>query len=149
MSMAPAGHVVVACGPYPDVGAGVGGPGGGGEDAAPVAHCFTVPGIGSPNTLLVHDVPPVNVWYAYTPLAPYRTCFVPVKAHVPPSVAQNVQSLDPLVYVTVTEKLQRAVWPSLDCAETLTVVAPTGNAVPEAGLPVVEIGATPPEVVAV
>ena len=147
MSTAPAGHVIVDCGPYDDVDVGVG-PGGGGEDAAPVAHCFTIPGAGSPNTLLVHGVPSVNVLYAYNPLAPYRTSMVPVKAHTPFSFAQNVQALDPLVYVTVTEKLQRALWPSLDCAVTLTVVVPTGNAVPEAGLPVIEMGATPPVVVA-
>src|SRR6476619_1522610 len=97
MSTAPAGQVIVACGPYPDVGAGVGGPGGGGADAAPVAHCFTTPGIGSPNTLLVQAVPPVRVLISYTPLAPYRTSIVPVKAHTPPSFAQNGQALDPLV----------------------------------------------------
>src|SRR5678815_4169244 len=96
MSTAPAGHVIVACGPYPEVEVGADG-GGGDDDAAPVAHCFTIPGMGSPNTLLVHGVPSVRVLYAYTPLAPYRTSFVPLKAHTPPSFAQNVQSLDPLV----------------------------------------------------
>ena len=56
---------------------------------------------------------------------------------------------DPPVYVTVTENVHQEVWPSLDCALTLTDVVPTGNALPEAGFPVIEIGATPPSVVAV
>jgi hypothetical protein len=52
------------------------------------------------------------------------------------------------VYVTVTVKLQLAVWPSLDRAVTATDVAPTGNALPDAGFPVTVTGATPPAVVA-
>src|SRR6185503_13738636 len=54
-------------------------------------HCFVIPGAGSPNTAFVHAVPPVRVLYAYKPLAPYRTCCVPAKAHVPPSFAQTLQ----------------------------------------------------------
>lgn len=29
--------------------------------APPIAHCFAIPGAGSPKTLVVHAVPPVNV----------------------------------------------------------------------------------------
>jgi len=75
---------------------------------------------------------------------------VPLNAHVPPSFAQTVQVVDPPpVEVTVTENPQVAVWLSLDRAVTVTDVGgPTGNRLPEAGLPVTETGATPPEVVA-
>jgi len=31
------------------------------DDVAPIAHCFVIPGAGSPNTPLVHAVPPVKV----------------------------------------------------------------------------------------
>src|SRR6185369_9056514 len=66
MSMAPAGHVIVDCGPYPELGGGGGG-GGGATDVPPVAHCFGRPGAGSPNTALVHVVPPVEVTVTENP----------------------------------------------------------------------------------
>ena len=40
-----------------------------------------------------------------------------------------------------------AVWPSLDLAVTVTAVVPTGKRLPDAGVPVTVIGATPPDVV--
>src|SRR5262245_16990732 len=61
MSTEPAGQVIEDCGPTADEEGGGGGGGGGGVDDAPVAHCFTTPGAGSPKTLLVHGVPPVTV----------------------------------------------------------------------------------------
>ena len=83
----------MGCGPYADVDEGATGCGAGAGDEAleSIAHCFATPGAGSPNTALVHAVPPVNVWKAYKLFAPYRTCCVPLNAHVPPSFAQTLQ----------------------------------------------------------
>ena len=43
---------------------------GGGVDSVPMAHCFGVPGAGSPNPALVHAVPLVNVLTTNEPFAP-------------------------------------------------------------------------------
>jgi len=50
--------------------------------------------------------------------------------------------------VTVTEKPQLAVCPSVEVAVTVTGVVPTGKLLPDAGEPLTDTGATPPEVVA-
>src|SRR6185503_6136035 len=54
---------------------------------------LATPGAGSPNTLLVHAVPLVNVLTTNEPFAPYRTFILPVNAHTPPSGAQNVHCM--------------------------------------------------------
>ena len=51
--------------------------------------------------------------------------------------------------VTVTENPQLAVCPSVDFALTCTGVVPTGKLLPDGGVPVTVIGATPPDVVTV
>jgi hypothetical protein len=62
--------------------------------------------------------------------------------------AVAVGAVDPDPELTVTVKLHQELCPSLDLAFTCTVVVPTGNTLPDAGVPVIVIGATPPEVVA-
>jgi hypothetical protein len=54
---------------------------------------------------------------------------------------------DPEV-VTVTVKLHQELCPSLDRAFTCTLVVPTGNRLPDAGVPDTVIGAMPPSAVA-
>ena len=50
--------------------------------------------------------------------------------------------------VTVAVKLHQELCPSLDRAFTFTLVVPTGNRLPDAGVPDTVTGATPPSVVA-
>ena len=50
--------------------------------------------------------------------------------------------------VTVAVKLHQELCPSLDRAFTFTLVVPTGNRLPDAGVPDTVTGATPPSVFA-
>ncbi|WP_206047202.1 hypothetical protein, partial [Noviherbaspirillum denitrificans] len=58
-------------------------------------------GYGSPNTVLLQLIEPVAVRVAHLSPKPYRTCFVPVNAHVPYSLAQRVHDVVVVVVVVV------------------------------------------------
>src|SRR5262245_45522390 len=65
---------------------------GGDCEAALMLQLLTTPKIGSPNTALVHAVPPDTVLENYESCGALRTSIVPVKAQNAPSGAENVQS---------------------------------------------------------